>query len=202
MVLFLRFWSNRRNPLYLSTILVMKSYKILFSGFFLLLLITSCSKDVDDLPAATQTGANTFGAKVNGEFWVPAKFGIIPADNLLKARYSSPESILITANNFSKSPNETSFEIQITGVTGPGTYYLNQNVIRPTRYGYGFFEKRRFTPEEEYQTSNHFTGSVTITRLDNVNKIVSGTFEFNAESLSNPGQSIQVTEGRFDIKYE
>ena len=36
-------------------------------------VLTSCKKEVDELPEPTQTGANIFGAKLNGEFWVPQK---------------------------------------------------------------------------------------------------------------------------------
>ena len=42
----------------------------------LLFILASCKKDVDELPPATQTGAHTFGAKVNGEFWVPQGWGL------------------------------------------------------------------------------------------------------------------------------
>lgn len=180
----------------------MTTKHFLVSGIALLLLTTACNKEVDELPGATDTGANTFGAKVNGAYWVPARFGILPADNLLRAWFTSPESIMIKANNFSQSPTETGFEIQIGGVDGPGTYYLNQNISKPTAAGYGYYVKRTFTPTGEWQTSTHYTGTVTITKLDYANKIVAGTFEFTAGSLTGSGESISVTDGRFDIKYE
>ncbi|MBK8748949.1 MAG: hypothetical protein IPM04_14255 [Saprospiraceae bacterium] len=49
-------------------------YKILISTFALFLFV-ACKKEVEELPPATQTGANTFGAKVDGQFWVAKGFG-------------------------------------------------------------------------------------------------------------------------------
>lgn len=173
---------------------------ILLAGL-LLLGLTACNKEVDELPPATETGANTFGARVNGTNWVPARFGILPADDLLEARFNSPGSLLITAKNFSASPKETQFEIQVVGVDGIGTYLMNKNVVRPSADGFAYYLKRVLTPEDEWITDTQNTGSVTITKLDAHNKIVSGTFEFKAGSMGTTGSVLTVTDGRFDIKY-
>lgn len=170
-------------------------------GGLLLLGLTACNKEVDELPPLTETGANTFGAKVNGVYWVPARFGILPADDLLEARFNSPGSLLITAKNFSASPKETQFEIQIVGVDGPGTYLLNKNVVRPSADGFAYYVRRVLTPEDEWITDPQYTGTVTLTKLDTHNKIVSGTFEFTAGSMMNAGSVLTVTDGRFDLKY-
>ena len=171
-------------------------------GGLLLLGLTACNKDVDELPPQTETGANTFGAKVNGVYWVPARFGILPADDLLEARFNSPGSLLITAKNFSASPKETQFEIQIVGVDGPGTYLMNKSVVRPTAAEpYAYYVRRVLTPEDEWITDTQYTGTVTITKLDTHNKIVAGTFEFQAGSTVNAGGVLTVSDGRFDIKY-
>ncbi len=167
------------------------------------LLFVACKKEVVELPPATQTGANTFGAKVDGVMWAPQGFGPFPANNLLKATYNSATSILlINARNFSSSPNETEFEIQLAGVTGPGTYLLNKNTPRLSVSSYGYFFKNRLNPVEEWITTADYTGSVTITKLDVVNLIVSGTFQFDALSSATPSNIMSVTEGRFDIKIQ
>lgn len=168
------------------------------SQIFLLIvfsaLIFSCKKETTELPPVTQTGANTFGAKLNGEIWVPQGVGSIPASNTLEARFVSSTSVLyINARNFSKSPVETEFEIVITNITGPGNYTLDAA-------SYGYYVKRTVTPENEWQTNSQYTGTVTITKLDTAARIVSGTFQFNAINLYNSPQPISVTEGRFDIR--
>jgi Family of unknown function (DUF6252) len=174
---------------------------IFIAAASLLLLLSACKKEVTELPAATQTGANTFGAKVNGEFWVPQGFGPIPANDILEGRLMPNKDIYINARNFSSSPNEREFEIYLKGVTAPGTYMLNQTVPYPTTAAnYGYFVKRNLTPQNEWITSATNTGAVTITRIDTVALIVSGTFQFTALNLYNNPEPLSVTEGRFDIK--
>jgi hypothetical protein len=164
------------------------------------LLLTACKKEVTELPADTQTGANTFGAKINGEFWKPQGFGPIPANNLLEARMVGND-LVINARNFASSPNETEFEIRITGLTDSGVYPLNSSVTHPSfDASYAYYVKRNLTPKNEWITSSANTGSVTITKIDRVAGIVSGSFQFNALNIYNTPEPITVTEGRFDIK--
>ena len=175
--------------------------KILISCISLVFL-AACKKEVKGLPEATQTGANTFGAKVNGAFWVPQGFGSIPANDILEARMAG-DVITINARNFASSPNETEFQLTIFNVTAPGTYLFNTDVIHPNgTSSYGYYVKRNLTPQNEWLTSSTYTGSVTITRIDVVNMIVSGTFQFNALNIYNAPEPITVTEGRFDLKIQ
>lgn len=175
------------------------SHVILAGGLFL----SSCSKDVSELPATTQTGANTFGAKVDGEFWTPQQFGPITANNLLEVNATGLGDFIIHARNFAQSPNESEFEIGLKHVTGTGTYLLNQNTgTYPNQSAsYGYFVKRKLTPTNEWITSSAQTGSVELTRFDTAAHIISGTFQFNAGSVDNTANPIAVTEGRFDLKY-
>jgi hypothetical protein len=169
-------------------------------------LLTSCEKDVEALPEPTQTGANIFGARVDGEFWVPQKFGIAPTAPLLEARYSGNNSVFINARNFSSSPTETEFEIYLRNVkeSGTGTILLNQLTGKYPQESasYGYFIKRKFMPLGEWITGPQHTGSVTITRMDTTNHIISGTFQFTAKSMDDTAEPISVTEGRFDIKIQ
>lgn len=196
------FFKFPSNSLIFIYQLVMTAKNILAGVLSILLFFSACTKEVDELPPATQTGANTFGAKINGKNWVPARFGIIPANNLLEAFYSGPNSIMITARNFSASPTETVLEMQIANIDGPGTYYMNQDFTKPTAASYAYYVKRTITPEDEWQTSTKNNGTVVITRFDQNEKIISGTFEINAGSLYHNGQAISITEGRFDVKFQ
>jgi hypothetical protein len=177
------------------------SMKNILTAALGLFLFAACNKEVEELPPATQTGAHTFGAKVDGELWVPKGFGGFPANDILEAKFTGANSIMIRAKNFAKSPKETEFEIHLINVTGPGTYTLNVDVVRPTvSASYAYFVERELTPKNEWQTTPSYTGTVTITRLDLVNEIISGTFQFNAINLYNSPEPLSVTEGRFDIK--
>jgi hypothetical protein len=173
-----------------------------FLPVLLITLLVSCKKEtVEELPAATQTGAHTFGARVDGKIWIPQQFGPFSASNLLEARYLG-DNLYIKAQNFSSSPVETEFDLTLIGVTGPGTYLLNVDAAHPSHsYNYGYYVKRNLSPTNEWITSSLRTGSITLTRLDTAAKIVSGTFQFSGEDIRNPGSVISVTEGRFDIKW-
>ncbi len=161
----------------------------------------SCSKDAVELPPATETGANTFGCKIDDKFWVPMGFGIVPTAPILEARFMGENNLLINARNFSSSPTETEFEFFIKAVTAPGTYLLNTTVSYPTfAANYAYYVHRKFTPDNEWITSAQYTGSINFTKVDTVNHIISGSFAFQAINMYNAPQPLNVTEGRFDIK--
>jgi Family of unknown function (DUF6252) len=174
-----------------------------FAFYIVIILVTlfSCTKQVSELPPATQTGANTFGCKVDGKFWVPAGFGIVPTAPTLEARFAG-NGLFINARNFSSSPTETEFEIFLYDVPDNGNYVLNTTAAYPTglNSSYAYYVHRRFSPDNEWITSSPYIGTVNITKIDRANKIVSGTFEFQAVSLYDPAQTISITEGRFDVK--
>lgn len=180
--------------------------KMILTAILLIALIFgACKKDskTEELPPATQTGANTFGAMVNGQLWLPKGFGPFPANDIVQARLIAGNTVHINASDFSTSPNEREFDIYLTNITGPGTYQLNTTVSYPSSSAnYGYYVKRNLTPLNEWITSATSTGTVTITRFDTVNFIISGTFQFNALNLYNTPEPLTVTEGRFDIKMQ
>ena len=180
----------------------MRNILIVLASLFIL---AGCKKSVDELPEATQSGANTFGLKLNGNFWTPQKFAGINTP-ILKAQLTGPNinDLLITAQNFASEPLESQFNIYIKNITGPGTYQLNQNTdIYPNAsVNYAYYVRRKINPLNEWITNNQHTGTVTITKWDLTNNIVSGTFEFNAGSMDNSEGPITVTDGRFDIKLQ
>jgi hypothetical protein len=170
--------------------------------YFLLFLpvLISCKKSVvDELPPATQTGANSFGAKVNDKLWVPTSS--LGGAAKLEARYAVND-LIINARNLASSPTESEFEIYIKDLNGPGIYPLNQNTSPyPNQTAsYGYYISRKFTPINEWITSSLFNGSVNITLDDRVNHIVSGTFQFDALNMYSSPDTLHVTDGRFDVK--
>ena len=51
----------------------------------------------------------------------------------------------------------------------------------------------------EYLTTSSIKGELKITKFDELNRIVSGTFWFDA--TNSDGEKVQVREGRFDMNY-
>ncbi len=174
--------------------------KLILLLFFASLL--ACKKDIDELEPPTETGAGTFGAKVNGVLWAPQGFGIVPTAPILEARFGGGNSIFINARNFASSPTESEFELYIQNITGAGTFLLNQNTGKypGQSASYGYYVERRITPTNEWITSAHHSGKIEVTKFDLTNKIISGTFEFTALNLYGTSVPITITEGRFDVK--
>lgn len=163
--------------------------------------LASCKKEVEELPPPTTNGAGTFGARVNGELWVPAGFGVVPTAPLLEANLLAGKNLVINARNFSKEPLETEFEIFVYNVTGPGTYKLNTttNKYPNQSSSYAYYIERKFRPLNEYITSTQYSGEVVITSFDKTKRTVSGTFSFQGKTMEAPEQTITVTDGRFDV---
>jgi hypothetical protein len=180
----------------------MISMKNLIIVLSVLSLTSACNKEVEELPPASQSGANTFGAKVDGKFWVPKGVGLF--NDILYAHFVPGRDLYIEAKNLASSPNETEFLFFIKGVTATGTYLLNANStgFPSTAVSYAYYVKRNITPENEWITNSQYTGSVTITALDTINRFVSGTFQFNAINMYNNPLPLTVSEGRFDVEYD
>lgn len=176
-------------------------YRVIAVLLILSVFFVSCKK-TEELPDPTQTGAHTFGAKVDGELWAPAGFGPFQTAPLIEARYLVNRNLIIQARNFSRSPTETEMEIFIKNVVAPGVYQLNESTGKyPGQVAnYGYYVRRVFTPKDEYITNPQFTGEVVVTRADTVNHIISGTFQFRAMNVVDSTTSVVVTEGRFDVK--
>ena len=172
--------------------------------FAVTVCMLACKKNADELPTPSQNGSDIFGCSIDGHFWVPAGFGIVPTAPKLEARYGGNNTVFINARDFSTSPTETEFEIHLKDITGTGTYLLNEATAKyPSQSAsYAYYVRRKVTPEHEWITNTQYTGRVEVTAYDTVNNFISGTFEFNAVNLDDGAQPLHVTDGRFDVKLQ
>ena len=158
--------------------------------FKLLLTITlmiSCGSDddnsqnpIDQLPPATQTGTNTFGFLVNGEpinVTNTSQQTAIYQQGLLQL---GGGGIGIDISNIS-----TNVEYNLIGITltGRARYQVDPNPQLGCQYEF----------EDTYE------GSILFTKIDTVNFIISGTFEFS--TITDGCEDIKITNGRFDLQY-
>jgi hypothetical protein len=188
----------------------------------LIIFFVSCSKDDDlqeKLPEATQTGANTAGCIVNGQFLIPK--------NTINTGYLGSSTIYgletYAGPNF-KSPDFNDFySIKIANLkkrdgvsyivyikfnnltSGIGDYIVGQSENDPfsicpantqiiaQEFNDGIYKGKMFL-------SSHSSGLIKLTRFDSLNYIISGTFYCTLYNRNNPSETIAVKDGRFDIK--
>lgn len=137
------------------------------------------------LPAITTTGANTFGCKLNGSYWLA-----VP-NKSFQASYSKGAISL----RFDKSGDNQYGIIVLSSskgiVNGVGEYNFNAKF------------RAYYTNNVAIYSINDstFSGSISILRLDSFSRIISGTFEYSPENSSVTPSKIYITEGRFDLKY-
>jgi hypothetical protein len=180
-------------------------------GFF-----SSCKKNDTNksftLPPKTQTGKHTFGFLLNSNVWTNYRqrctfYGC--SDNLVGFYYSdgdvsvSADRVLFKSG-LRNSDESISFSFP-THFTGSKTYStLNGDSIE---VGYRYSDTTHLTKYYVLSATNPVF-NITITKIDALNKILSGEFSgklFRRINLSFPPvvsqtDSINVTEGRFDIK--
>tara|TARA_R110000868_G_scaffold111973_1_gene301881 strand:+ start:1582 stop:2121 length:540 start_codon:yes stop_codon:yes gene_type:complete len=164
--------------------------------------LISCDKDDDKpktelekLPQATQTGAQTFGCLIDGKAFLPPKFGT-----------NAPRAFYQLING--------SYTLGISGSRGGGANLqsinigcLDMPVITLTTFNLKEFAYGNYFGEYfigggitfSGATTSEKPGNLTITRFDPANFIISGTFEFTV--LDDNGVEIKITDGRFDMRY-
>lgn len=169
------------------------------------LIFSSCSNDDDNntltpleqLPPATQNGAQTFGCLVNGKTFIPPNLG----KNSPRAFYQFVRgaytlgisaAIRTEAGLISISVNTLDTDL----IQDSTTYMLKE---RASGNFFGTYDIYDSTLIYEHTSRSDNPGSLAITNFDQENGIISGTFEFTA--IGDDGKSYKITEGRFDLNY-
>jgi hypothetical protein len=182
-----------------------------------MLFLTACSSDSsspeDGLPAATQTGANTFGCLIDGKLLVPRNgdgtvtnplwgailWGGIPDSNYYRElevrdlKSSKRASLLLHMDE--------------TDSHGIGDYIINEsngmsNIdgLDQTYLHCTVFDEQ--TNSYQQYVSYENSGILKITRIlvgTPTGNILSGTFSCSLRNIQNPNDEIEITSGRFDI---
>lgn len=171
--------------------------KLLFFLGLVFLSLYSCKKRKQikpELPAITLEGKNTFGCMFNNELWLPGNY-ITLAYPPLSGRYTPESELMIVCRRISPASNEGFKDYLFIAFNKPdlktGEYELNnlntRLVVDINVPG---------ASPKPYELYN--TGNLTLSRVDLVNNIVSGTFSFRVKE-KNTGEIVNVTHGRFDL---
>ncbi len=197
--------------------LIMLKYFFYAALCFICATTTHCSKtstiSPDGLPPETQTGAGTFACKINGVVW-----------NYNKPNYEFLSTKPVTSWEFQPTYNNGYLSIRgvryLDGVNETDFLNLVSDSLMT------FKERNRNNIEHYYQfaldyevydtklglcesyntgssidTSPNFysSGKLTITRLDQSARIISGTFYATIKQTG--CDTLKITDGRFDLKY-
>lgn len=142
--------------------------------------------ELEKLPPATQSGKRTFGCLMDGKAWVIEGITDVSA-------YYQTGTLFIAAGLATQLIDQT---IAIS---------LEDNNLSEKEYILSDYPQAfgRLTDKNincQYLTSSTLQGKFLITHLDNINFIISGSFEFEAYS-TDCTKTIKITDGRFDIHY-
>jgi hypothetical protein len=173
---------------------------------FLVFTNFSCKKLKEEptLPPATQTGENKMGCLIDGEVWEPWGF---PAGYPLYAGNTSYHDGRWIISGDKKRPEWGNVNIHIC-----------KDAVTKGGSGFNFFYDEGACSVAMYSNANggisYFTkpggyGEVIITRLDTSERIISGTFYFDAyeveyteEGSKFTDRKVEIRDGRFDIKFK
>ena len=183
---------------------------------FLLLLIlntVSCKKKpsadpIDNLPPITQEGKNTFGCLINGEVFVPKKkrraiMASLPHQcyyQFIRNDYSPIQGYFfgLSASDFDRQP-KYSLNINTSNkAITVGEFDLGPAGVEGTAIGQ-FWKYPENNMYMLYNIQPKSKGKLIITKFDQINQIVSGTFWFDA--VNDQGEKVEVREGRFDMEF-
>jgi hypothetical protein len=183
----------------------------------LLLLLSNCSKDDDSftpiLPPITQTGANTFGCYVDGKLLTPRDgTGTFNYPDYGMSFIAGPGPTDFTYNEIAihdyKSGTGGLLDIHITDLhqNGEGAFLINESNCQDGIDANPTINIRCRWWDESLQAYKWYcsienTGNLIITRYDYTNSIVSGTFSCRGQNRDDATDIIEITEGRFDVKW-
>ena len=159
-----------------------------------LLGLSQCKKNdpkpEDQLPPATQSGANTFGCLVNGQPWTPQ--GNDGSSNY-SVVYDRGVFGLRTYRYQQKPSNNYQYITLYASILDKPNSYSFSNIVNTRATIYDRLTGCDLSSDGK---DTYRRGTLTITRLDLSAGIIAGTFDF---VLAKPGcDTMRVTQGRFD----
>ena len=183
--------------------------------FLFALTLYNCENNdpEDQLPPITQTGANTFGAIVDGSVFIPKdSFTFTPGGDRKQLE-------VLVGQNFFNNDGDDEWSIRATNYKDtPETYiYIYIYIYIPTLknnkknhiVGISDADENSDLPNahiyslidlgnRQYRSFNN-SGNVIFSKIDLTNGIYSGTFSVKLKNKDDANDVIEITDGRFDI---
>ena len=177
--------------------------------FLATLTLSCCNKDddktpIEQLPPATTTGANTAGCLVNGQAFLPkgsSQFGPTLSCFYQQDQHGYHFGLSIVEKG-SKEDKTVNISLNPNQLVENSTYTLGLKTNNGTSYNSNFGEYIIYyaiVNAIQYTTTATVTGELKITKLDTQQRIISGTFWYDA--INSDGEKVEIREGRFDMRY-
>ena len=158
---------------------------------------SSCEKkNFDEMPPETQTGANTFGCLIDGQLFVGG--------------CCAPWMTKVLSVTYNSASDQLGISIWGKMNGGPaGSISINIDSPKPNsiqKFSFANYFPSGLADCPNYSASN--SGIYIITKLDTLNKIVSGRFEFVGRcadwdfNIMDSTMNKEITQGRFDLKFD
>lgn len=179
--------------------------RLLFMPLLCLLLAFSCKKGkvppLEQLPAATQEGKTTFGYLINGKAFTPKSSDLFNGSprqcyyQYVKGTYY----FHVSASGEKGTDGIAMVMVETQGIKLGEDKTYSLDVKRGKDGGAGIHYILAKTHHDSYMIGPGMAGGLTVTHLDEERHVVLGTFWFDA--VSKQGETVQVREGRFDMRY-
>jgi hypothetical protein len=195
MILPLVFYLRTHNLI----LLTMKSPFSIFSNVLMAcLLLSACEREapqpadpIDLLPPATQTGENTLGFLLDGEPWTP--------NRLFQGDYRKSDG-RFNIHTRNEKYDEDGDPIGSTFSIGSiNTQLFDEGNYQITEYG-NLSAGIYFLVGCYYVSFSDEPGMLDISRLDTLERIISGTFQCRVIS-EDCSDTLSITGGRFDVSF-
>ena len=194
--------------------------KTIFSLFLSIFLLASSCHEKEEpftptLPPITMTGLNTFGCYIDGQLLTPRdKTGDLFDNSIKGLRYlASGQAPDILFNEIhivdSKSSKHggLSFHLHDIHQLGVGAFTIMSSNFKDgfeanatINAHCGIAKEGEPNNNTKYSSINN-SGTLIIKRYNYNQKIVSGTFSFKAINQDDSTDTIEITQGRFDINW-
>lgn len=180
-------------------------HKFYFGAFFLFIIFFStagCKKHktdnlIDKLPPPTQEGKNTLGFLLNGQPWTPKGFNG-SATNL--SLYYDPSFRGGVFNIYSYRRFDQNGGLRQSFSIASDSIQTQQRInVGMKNFIVVFRDNTGNCDMSSSDSTVKTTGFCEISKIDKVNQIFSGIFEF--QFIKNGCDTIRITSGRFDLKY-
>jgi hypothetical protein len=172
--------------------------------FILILLLssflTACMEDQKpSLPAATTEGLNTAGCYVDGKLWLAREesYNFNDLNAIEGGQWQTGEDYYYWMWMTDRK-NGTVVTIFLDSIPVVGKTYQCNTSTNPTPAWLEFINYCSYSDTEgHFMTNENATGSVVFTRVDNIQGIYAGSFQFSGVD-KRTGKRVTITEGRFD----